>query len=46
MGDKMYRVRGVHSYGRYVKIDDGNEALNVPISKISLVKYQRGLVYV
>jgi len=46
MENKMYRVRSVHSYGKYVRIDDGNEVKNVPISKVSLVKYQRGFVYV
>jgi N6-L-threonylcarbamoyladenine synthase len=45
MENRMYRIRGVHSYGKYVRISNGNEVLNVPISKIFLVKYQRGFVY-
>ena len=43
---KLYKVKGVFNYGKYVKLSDSNGAVvNANIKKVELLKYGKGLVF-
>ncbi|EQB74161.1 MAG: hypothetical protein AMDU4_FER2C00027G0001 [Ferroplasma sp. Type II] len=42
-GESRYGVVGVHSYGNYVIIMNGEKKMEVNIKKVKLVKYGKGL---
>ena len=42
-GESRYGVVGVHSYGNYVIIMNGEKKMDVNIKKVKLVKYGKGL---
>ncbi|WP_290703905.1 RNA-guided endonuclease IscB [Ferroplasma sp. Type II] len=42
-GESRYGVVGVHSYGNYVIIRNGEKKMDVNIKKVKLVKYGKGL---
>ena len=42
-GESRYGVVGVHSYGNYVVIRNGEKKMDVNIKKVKLVKYGKGL---
>jgi hypothetical protein len=46
LGKMIYIVKGVFNYGKWIRVIDlmGN-ILNVAVSKVSLLKYQRGLAF-
>jgi hypothetical protein len=41
--ESRYGVVGVHSYGNYVIIRNGEKKMDVNIKKVKLVKYGKGL---
>lgn len=45
-GKKIYTVKGLFNYGTWARvINKYNNVRNVPISKLELLKYKRGIVF-
>jgi N6-L-threonylcarbamoyladenine synthase len=46
IGDKIFTVKGVFNYGKWIRlVTKFKEIKNIAISKVSLLKYQRGLIF-
>ncbi|MBU4352220.1 MAG: HNH endonuclease [Nanoarchaeota archaeon] len=43
--NKEFRVKGVHSYGKYVILSDGENTIDTNVKNIGIICYGKGLVF-
>jgi len=42
---KIYKVKGVFSYGKWIRLSDGSNIINTNIKNVSLISYGKGLQF-